>query len=80
MGRVQRILSIFSLVGLVFPTLAWAQKPDPGNYSDPKYETKVVLGNMVPMRDGVRISVDLYRPDALGRFPVILSHTGYSNQ
>ena len=54
-------------------------KPDSGNYSEPKYGTKVLLGNMVHMRDGVRISVDLYRPDAPGRFPVILSHTGYSN-
>ena len=79
MRSVQRILWTFLLMGLATLTLAWAQKPDPGKYSEPKYEAKVVLGNMVSMRDGVRISVDLYRPDAPGRFPVILSHTGYNN-
>ena len=73
MGRGQRIVSTLSLVGLGLPALAGAQKPDSGNYSEPEYESKVVLGNMVPMRDGVRLSVDLYRPDAPGRFPVILS-------
>ena len=79
MGRGQKVISTLSLVGLGFPALAGAQKPDSGNYSEPEYESKVVLGNMVPMRDGVRLSVDLYRPDAPGRFPVILTHTGYSN-
>ena len=79
MGRIQRIISTLSLVSLSLPMLARAQRPDSGNYSEPKYGTKVVLGNMVSMRDGVRISVDLYRPEAPGRFPVILTHTGYSN-
>ena len=79
MRPVQRIIWTFWLVGPGTLTLAWAQKPDPGKYSEPKYEAKVVLGNMVSMRDGVRISVDLYRPAANGQFPVILMHTGYSS-
>ena len=77
MGRGHRIVSTLSLVGLGLPALAGHQRPDSGHYSEPECETKVVLGNKVPMRDGVRISVDLYRPDAPGRFPVILTHTGY---
>ena len=47
MRSVQRILWTFLLMGLATLTLAWAQKPDPGKYSEPKYEAKVVLGNMV---------------------------------
>jgi putative CocE/NonD family hydrolase len=31
------------------------------------------------MRDGVRLSVDLFHPDAPGRFPAILAHTPYDN-
>jgi putative CocE/NonD family hydrolase len=33
----------------------------------------------VPMRDGTELSADVYRPDADGRFPVILVRTPYSN-
>ena len=58
----------------------WAQKPDAGNYSEAKYKVKTIVGTMVTMRDGVRLSVDVYRPDAPGSFPVILEHTPYDNQ
>ncbi|MBI2834428.1 MAG: CocE/NonD family hydrolase [Acidobacteria bacterium] len=34
---------------------------------------------MVPMRDGVRLSTDIYRPDTPGRFPVVLTRTPYNN-
>ena len=44
MGRGQRIVSTLSLVGLGLPALAGHQKPDSGHYSEPEYETKVVLG------------------------------------
>lgn len=32
----------------------------------------------VAMRDGVKLSVHVHRPDALGRFPVLLSYTPYN--
>ena len=57
-----------------------AQKPDAGPYSQARYEVKTTVAVPVAMRDGVRLSVDLYRPDAPGKFPVILTHTGYDNQ
>ena len=31
----------------------------------------------VPMRDGVKLSVHIHRPDAEGPFPAILSYTPY---
>jgi putative CocE/NonD family hydrolase len=37
------------------------------------------LGVPVAMRDGVRLSTDVYLPDAPGPFPVILIRTPYSN-
>jgi putative CocE/NonD family hydrolase len=37
------------------------------------------LGIAVPMSDGVRLSTDLYLPDAPGPFPVILIRTPYNN-
>ena len=58
----------------------WAQKPDAGNYSQARYDVKVTVAVPVAVRDGIKLSVDLYRPDAPGKFPVILTHTGYDNQ
>src|SRR5262245_59145650 len=33
----------------------------------------------VPMRDGIKLSVDIFRPDGPGKFPVVLSRTPYDN-
>jgi putative CocE/NonD family hydrolase len=47
--------------------------------SRPIYSVRREYNVMVPMRDGVRLSTDVYRPDAPGRFPVILERTPYDN-
>lgn len=42
--------------------------------SEPVYNTKVEGTDiMVPMRDGTRVAIDVYRPDAEGRFPALLA-------
>ena len=53
-------------------------EPDPplGRYPNIKVETDVA----VPMRDGVVLRADLYRPDAPGRFPALLMRTPYGKQ
>src|SRR4030042_5880058 len=33
---------------------------------------------MVPMRDGVRLCADVYRPDAPGRFPALLAYAPHN--
>jgi putative CocE/NonD family hydrolase len=35
---------------------------------------------MVPMRDGVRLAADIYRPDAPGKFPIIVTRTPYDKR
>ncbi len=45
--------------------------------SEPEYEVKEELDVKVVMRDGVRLSANIYRPDAEGRFPVLLVRTPY---
>jgi len=43
--------------------------------SQPVYSVKVEKDIMIPMRDGVRIATDIYRPDVEGkRFPAMLSY------
>lgn len=55
---------------------AWAE-------SVPQFEVHVEANVMVPMRDGVRLATDIYRPARNGRpvddrFPVILTRTPYN--
>jgi uncharacterized protein len=49
---------------------------------EPEYEMVVTRNRMVPMRDGIRLATDIYRPARNGvavgeRFPVILERTPY---
>jgi predicted acyl esterase len=47
--------------------------------SQPIFWTKVEgVDVMVPVRDGTRLAVDIYRPDAEGRFPALLSFAGHN--
>jgi len=43
------------------------------------YSVVEELDVKVEMRDGVRLSTNIYRPDAPGRFPVLLTRTPYGN-
>jgi putative CocE/NonD family hydrolase len=45
--------------------------------SAPKYEIQIDRNVAVPMRDGIGLTTDLYRPKADGKFPVILIRTPY---
>ena len=44
-----------------------------------EYEVRKEFNVRVPMRDGVEMSLDIYRPQADGRFPTILNRTPYDN-
>ena len=43
----------------------------------PNYEMKIEKGITVTMRDGVRISLCVYRPDAAGQFPTLFAASPY---
>jgi len=46
--------------------------------SRPAFEVSVEKDVMMPMRDGVKLATDIYRPDTVGTFPVILLRTPYA--
>ncbi len=48
--------------------------------SKPAFDVEVESGVSVPMRDGVKLATDIYRPKADGRFPVILVRTPYKKE
>lgn len=47
--------------------------------TEPKFAVVSERNVMVRMRDGIRLSTDVYRPDSDLKFPVILERSPYSN-
>ncbi len=45
--------------------------------SQPMFKMKAMKDILVPMRDGVRLSIDIYAPDVTGKFPALLSLSPY---
>lgn len=56
-----------------------ARHYDEATLSKPTHRVLIENDVRVPMRDGVTVSVDLYRPAEDGRFPAILVRTPYNN-
>lgn len=48
--------------------------------STPDYRVVVDRNVTVPMRDGIALATDVYRPDTTGHFPVILLRTPYKKE
>lgn len=74
-----RMVALVGCLVIAAPAALFAQKPDPGKYSAEQFTVAAVRGVRVPMRDGVRLSVDVYRPEGTGRFPGLLLQTPYNN-
>lgn len=76
--------SLALLGAAAFAACGTGDAPDPGGSAAPPYEAIQVEENfMVPMRDGMRLATDVYRPAAGGepvdeRFPVLLHRTPYN--
>lgn len=47
------------------------------NLSESTYGIKAQYNVLIPMRDGVRLSADIYLPDREGKYPVLLMRTYY---
>ena len=62
-----------------YEVLRLAEVTDP-NVSQPTHEIVVDDDTWVPMRDGVRLSTDIYRPDGPGKYPAILVRTPYKKE
>ena len=63
-----------SVLGLAATLIAVASAD-----AQPPYKVQLEFDVRVPMRDGVALSTDIYRPAGPGRFPVILVRTPYDN-
>ena len=64
------------LLWLIFcASLCWAQE----EASQPIYEVIEEFDVKVAMRDGVKLSTNIYRPESPGKFPVVLMRSPYGN-
>jgi predicted acyl esterase len=48
--------------------------------SQPQYKVKVDRDIYVTTRDGVRLAINVFRPDAEGKFPALLAMSGYGKE
>ena len=61
--------------------LSPSDTPPPAYDRAPSYKAMIQDRDvMVPMRDGVRICVDVYRPDAKERFPALLAFAVHNKE
>ena len=66
------------LIVAVGVRFAPGQPPQAGKYSSADYAVTEARDQRVTMRDGARLVVDIFRPDAEGRFPAVLCQTPYN--
>jgi putative CocE/NonD family hydrolase len=62
---------------LLLPLSARGQTPKVGT-SEARFEVAVEKDLLVPVRDGTRLALDLYRPAPPGKYPVLLARTPYN--
>ncbi|HKB03242.1 MAG TPA: CocE/NonD family hydrolase, partial [Gemmataceae bacterium] len=62
-----------------FETLRKVEEKDP-LISKPTHKVQVERGVAVPMRDGVKLATDVYRPEGDSKYPVILIRTPYKKE
>lgn len=74
--RLKILVALTLCISFSIPLLGGEEEWE-GRLSQPKYKIKMEFNVPIPMRDGVKLSADIYRPDAEGKFPVLLTRTYY---
>ncbi len=72
---IKRIFFFLFLCG----SLIFFANPQSQEASKPVFSVKTEFDVKVPLRDGVFLSADIYRPEEEGKYPAILSLTPYGN-
>ena len=69
---------LLGLLILMFSFPIFSEKA--ADLEDQNNEVKIEESVVAPMRDGVKLGATIFRPDAPGKFPVILIRTPYNNE
>ncbi|MGH8639347.1 MAG: CocE/NonD family hydrolase, partial [Burkholderiales bacterium] len=85
--RVDRVVALLSAAACLafIPQLLFSAAEDPVRVRFPadvpaRNDIRIDNRVAVPMRDGVKLYADVYRPVAEGRYPVLVSKTPYSTE
>ncbi len=70
------ILGVLTFLGFTQMAASQAQPPKAIGL-EPNYKVRLERSVMIPMRDGMRLAADIYRPDSDGKFPVIMEYQPY---
>lgn len=76
-------IALFPLAAtLSIPALSWGQQAERRySWPQPKYQVRLEENVMIAMRDGIKLSTDLYFPVGLdGKLPVVLIRTPYNKE
>jgi predicted acyl esterase len=66
------------LTACLFLAALWTSAaPAQQKAAAPASAVKIIIGARIPMRDGVTLSANIFRPDKPGKFPVIVLRTPY---
>lgn len=71
---MDRLPSLSLLLSLLFIPLLLQSEPV---VIEPTYSVRIERNIRIPMRDGKTLSADLIRPDAEGRFPILIEYHPY---
>jgi putative CocE/NonD family hydrolase len=72
---MRKLLTAMVCVLCLLLTRASGQKP--AATGETQFNVHKEYNVLIPMRDGVRLAAHIYRPEAKGRFPVIVTRTPY---
>jgi uncharacterized protein len=76
MKTIYRFKGLVFILALFYAIIFYSYSQ---NKSVPEYKVIEELDVKVLMRDGIRLSTNIYRPDAPGQFPVLLMRSPYGN-
>ncbi len=62
------------------PQYPYNEPPESPGLSEPLYDIGVERHIYVPVSDGLKVAVDVYRPDAEGKFPALLAMSNYTKE
>jgi putative CocE/NonD family hydrolase len=85
---MRRMFVCAAIIGFAFTVSTWLiSQEDPqfkhwdeSKLSQPSYKVVVDENVRIPMRDGVKLTADVYRPVSPGKFPTLILRTPYSKR
>jgi len=77
LARMRKLLTATAIACVLCLLPARASAQNSAATDEAQFKVHKEYNVLIPMRDGIRLAAHIYRPEAKGRFPVIVSRTPY---